>query len=527
MENKFNMAELTLRDIIRSLFRHKSVIILTFVVIITGTVLGLQMQTPVYEARVKMYIKGISQTSGLTYQGIGAFQIHFTQMEIVKSEPVIQRAVTTLRLDERPADYEKNYSSNIKKPIIDFFVKQERKKFDMLSPEKQKEMIQYNAVQNLKKNIGTELIANTDIFYITVSDYDPDTAVAIANVVSRAYTIFDQQQQLAELALKYGNLHPTVQQLQDNIYRMDQNLSGAKLPDLEAIGTASVKIIEQATTDGLPIGKSKILILIMSLFVSGFLGVALALFFDMVDQTFKSPDDLLTYANVPVLGSIPKLRFREKPFVKDAKEPTRYTAFYEDLSDQIYIFIKTLNLKTILIASPVQRELNATIVPNLGYIFSQLLHHKTLIIDCNLRNPVYDRLLGIKSTPGLANLIEGGNSLSLTQKIDTDLDVISSGISTMNPLTLMDKFNINETLKDIKDDFEIVLLDCTNIKNFNDIVMLAPHADGVIIVVNEGLDRKQVVKSSISPLRLNKANIIGGVLNNRTFKIPEVIYKRI
>lgn len=82
-------------------------------------------------------------------------------------------------------------------------------------------------------------------------------------------------------------------------------------------------------------------------------------------------------------------------------------------------------------------------------------------------------------------------------------------------------------LKKIKEDYEVVLLDCTNIKNFNDIIILSTHVDGVIIVVNEGRDRKQVVKSAIAPLKINKTNIIGGVLNNRTFKIPEVIYKRI
>ena len=452
MEKSNSLSELTLRDLARSLFRQKYVIIITFIIITTGTFVGLKMQTPVYEARDKMYIKGVSKTAGITYQGIGSFQIHFTQMEIVKSEPVLKRAVTTLKLDERPLDYEKNYSSSIKKFFINIMTREETKKLDKLDPDMRKEILQYNALEKLKENIETELIEHTDIFYIIVRDYDPYMAVAIANVVSRAYTIFDQQQQLSELALKYGHLHPTVQQLQDNILIMDQNLSGARLPDLEAIGTASVKIIEQATTDRLPVGKSKKLIFIMALFVSGFLGIALALFFDMIDQTFKSPDDLLTYANIPVLGSIPKRRFREKPFVKDIKEPTRYTAFYEDLADQIFIFMKTQNLKTIIIASPLQRENNATIVPNLGYIFSQILHHKTLIIDCNLRNPVYHTLLGIKSEFGLANLIEGETNANIVQKIDINLNAISSGNSTMNPVTLMDKCIINEILKEIKED---------------------------------------------------------------------------
>jgi len=529
MEKNLGMSDLTLREVARSLFRHKTVIFLTFVVITTGAFIGLKMQTPIYEASVKMYIKGVSQTEALTYQGIGASRIHITQMEIVRSEPVLKRAVTTLKLNERPLDYEKNYSSGIKKIFISFLAKKELKKLDNLDSEKRKAKLEYIAIQNLKKNISTELIPDTDIFYITAKDYDPDVAVSIANVVSRAYTIFDQQQQLSELALKYGNLHPTVQQLQDNIFKMDQNLSGDRLPDLEAIGASSVKIVEQAITNGLPIGKSKIMLMLVAIFASGILGISLALFFDMIDQTFKSPEDIVTHADLAVLGSIPKRRFREKPFVKDTNEPTRYTVFYEDLADQIYIFKKTQNIKTILVASPTQRDLNFTITSNLGYIFSNLLHHKTLMVDCNLKNPIYQTLLGVKSTIGLANLIDNSaqNDSSIIQKIDTDLDVISAGSSTMNLLSLMDRLNLNETLKPIKDNYEIIFLDCTNIKNFNDIILLSSHVDSIILIINEGIDRKQVVKSVISPLKINNINILGGILNNRTFKIPEVIYKRI
>jgi len=188
--------------------------------------------------------------------------------------------------------------------------------------------------------------------------------------------------------------------------------------------------------------------------------------------------------------------------------------------------MKAQNLKTIIIASPVQRELNSTIVPNLGFLFSKQLHHTTLVVDCNIKNPSYHNLFGIKLNPGLANLIEE-SSLDLAQKIDVDLYALSAGSSTINPNTLIEKLNINELFREIKNDYEVVLFDCTNIKNFNELIRLSQYADGVIIVVNEGRDRKLVVKSAIAPLKLNKVNIIGGVMNNRTFRIPEVIYKRI
>jgi uncharacterized protein involved in exopolysaccharide biosynthesis len=111
-----------------------------------------------------MYIKGVNQTEALTYQNIGAFRIHLTQMEIVKSEPILRRVVTTLKLDERPLDYEKNYCSVLKKPIIDLLIKKEMVQLDNIEPDKRKEIMQYKAIQLLKANLETELIPNTDIF---------------------------------------------------------------------------------------------------------------------------------------------------------------------------------------------------------------------------------------------------------------------------------------------------------------------------------------------------------------------------
>ena len=135
MEKNFNIPEMTIKDFAKALFRHKIVIISTVFVIMAGTFIGLKMQTPVYEARVKMYIKGVSQTEALTYQTMSATRIHLTQMEIVRSEPVIKRAVTTLKLDERPFNYEKNFSSEIKKPFIDYFARKEMVALDELGPD--------------------------------------------------------------------------------------------------------------------------------------------------------------------------------------------------------------------------------------------------------------------------------------------------------------------------------------------------------------------------------------------------------
>ncbi len=56
--------------------------------------------------------------------------------------------------------------------------------------------------------------------------------------------------------------------------------------------------------------------------------------------------------------------------------------------------------------------------------------------------------------------------------------------------------------------------------------MLFSNADGVVVIANEGTDHLQATKKTIYLLKKYNANIVGGVLNNRTFPIPDWLYKR-
>jgi len=88
-------------------------------------------------------------------------------------------------------------------------------------------------------------------------------------------------------------------------------------------------------------------------------------------------------------------------------------------------------------------------------------------------------------------------------------------------------FSFLELLKTAKERYEIVLIDGANLKDSKDAVALCSYADGVALVVNEGKTRRQVVKAAIAPLEQKKANILGVILNNRTFAIPKAIYERV
>ena len=508
----------TLRDYLRVLFRHKAVIITTFVTVMATVIIGLQLKTPLYQAQVKMLISAEKQVEAPYYRDLLKSQnaeVVLTQSEIVKSNPVIERAVRAIGLYERPLDYEKRFCSNLKKPLIDFQVSRFKKKLAQLTEEQKKAFRFRLAVEDLKRNIKVEPIRDTNLFTISVSDFSPLGAAIIANIVSRSYVIFDLEQQLAELQLKYGEKHLSVIQMKDNIEKMKESLNGKPLSNIEAIGPASVKIIEQAQIPLKPAGPSKHLTIILALAMSSFLGVMLAFMFEYIDQTFKSPQDIEAFLDIPLLGSIP----RKKKFRKE---------LLHNLSGQLYLLMKDKNLKSLLLTSALPKEGTTTIVANLAKHLSQKQGHKVLIIDANLRNPSMHKAFKISDNSGLADVLEGRTSFErAVQDIGSNLNVLTAGKAELNPITLLESHRMSELLKTVRERYEIVLIDGANLKDSKDALALCSYADGVALVVNEGKTRRQVVKSAIALLEQKKANLLGVILNNRAFVIPGFIYNKV
>ena len=525
--------EITLRDYLRVLFRQKAIIITCIITVIATVAFGLKMKTKQYQASVKMLISAEKQVASPYYRDlmIQNQQVALTQSEIVKSTPVLERVVNSLSLYMKPLDYEAEYSSTIKAIWIRNNAKKMQEKLDKLTYGQQRSYRFRMALEELKKQITIEPIRDTNLFRITVTDYSPDKVAAIANSISRSYVMFDLEQQRVELHQQYGDKHPMTRQINDAITFMGKTLKGEPIQSEDAIGPASVKIVEQAQQPILPIGASKIMILLLGCFMAPFLGVMLAFMFDYMDHTFKSPKDIEDYLSLPLLGSISKKKFLNKELFKKAKQSTAYKRSYSTLSEQIFLLSKDRNIKTIMVNSTSMNEGASTIVANVGTYFAHHLHKKVLLIDANLRHSsLHKKFKNVKKAQisGLSEIVEGKLTfVDAIHKIDENMDIIVSGRTDLNPITLLESSTMKQVLKLAKEKYDIVLVDAANLGAYTDAYMLTEQVDGVIIVVKEGRTKRQIVRRALEPFKDEKVNVLGVVLNSRTYPIPRLIYNRV
>jgi len=523
----------TLQNYLRVIFRYKAIILFLSLTIVIAAYINLQLKTPFYVASVKILVSGKKMSEVKYYQNVNVYRTLIpNHSEIVKSKSVVERVVRALKLYERPPRYEKKFVPRLKAALIDFKRKMfSRKKKDEkkeLTPEEKMAFVFKGAVQKLTGSIGISLIEGTDIFTIDIRDFDPVQAAIIANAVSRSYVIFDLEQQIAELKLEYGEKYSTVIKLENYIKKMEATLDGRLIPDIEAIGPASIKIIEQAQIPLAPVmAINKKTALLAAFVMSIFLGIMIAFGFDHLNQTFKSPQDIDTYLDVPLLGSVPKSKPKNKILINnDYSKYPRYLKAYQDLCEHTYLLMKDKNIKVILIADAEGSEETTDVIANLGFYFARMGGQRALIIDANLRNPSVFKIFNISNSKGLINVLEEKIPFEdAVQDLGSRLYVLPAGKTVLNPIILLDSPIMSNLIKRAKEQFEMILIKCADVKNFKDFFILSSIVDGIALVVNEGGSRRFVVKSAIDQMKQKNINIIGVILNNRTYVIPKIIYK--
>jgi polysaccharide biosynthesis transport protein len=516
----------SVREYLRILFRQKTIWLITVLTVVGVVVVSLSLKTPLYEAQVKMLISAEKLVQAPYYREIGGSgknEVLLTQSEIVKSAPILERTVKALNLDQKKAAKQqiaelKQRWREIKKKI--------KSKFNTQSNIRQQPNAVFRkAVKELRKNINVEPVRGTNLFTIRVKAYEPNEAAVLANVVSRSYVIYDLEQQLADLSLKYGKKHPIVKQLQEGIIDMSKQLHGQPISNIKAIGPATVKVIEQATAPFEPYGLSKIKVLLAGIVVSVMLGTLLAFVFEHIDPAFKSVQDVENRLNIEIMGSIPKKRFGDKLVCRNSNTKSVYNNYYHNLADQIRLTLKERDLKSLLIISADKHKKSTEITANLGMLFSQKTECNVLLLDANMRTPQLHDVLRVKNTVGLAEVLEDKVQFGdVINRVNKQLHVLTAGRTNKNPLHLIESEKVGKILAQAKKDNEFILVACPAMNGQKDSVVLAGQTDAVVLVVDEGRTRPEVVQAMMLPLIEKQRHILGVIVNNRTFPIPNLIY---
>ena len=240
-------------------------------------------------------------------------------------------------------------------------------------------------------------------------------------------------------------------------------------------------------------------------------GVGIAFALEYLDTSVKSLEDVERFLNVPVLAVIPKdvgILHKESGSSPDAEA-------YRILRTNIEFNRKNPEDNSITVVSGGAGEGKSTTMVNLAYICAQG-GYTTLMIDADLRRPRLHTFFDINNSVGLTNYLTTDLLLEdvILQTPVDNLYFMPSGILPSDAAGILNSRRMSELIKDVKQRFDLVLVDSPPILGVSDASVLASEVDLTMIVVQHRKLPRNMLMRVKQAVETVGGQVIGVVLNN-------------
>jgi len=364
-----------------------------------------------------------------------------------------------------------------------------------------------------------------------------DLELARTNEAAIQKSVNDQQRGVAAL----GNSLAALSFLQQ-----EENTSRGLYQDLytrleEANIAAGVKssdivIVDPARAPGQHSSPVLKMNLAGGLFIGSLFGVLIAGVQQIRDTSLSALEDFEAIWEFPLLGIVrqfeagsrAKLRYGRatveipKPLAPSSESAWLLTAPKSEIAES-YRNIRTSILlsnidrspRVILVTSPLSGDGKSTTAYNLAIAFA-VQNKRVLLLDADMRRPTIGNEANCNGRKGLSDLL--AKDLPLEEVVQEhsslpSLYVLTSGTIPKMPAELLASERFARLIRQVREEFDYVLIDAPPVLLVTDPLLLACAADGIVLVVRAGVTTKPVLKRLRTALQKPNVKALGYVLN--------------
>ena len=171
-------------------------------------------------------------------------------------------------------------------------------------------------------------------------------------------------------------------------------------------------------------------------------------------------------------------------------------------------------IKSIVITSPTIQDGKTVTASNLAISIANS-GNQVVLVDSDLRKPTVHKQFKISSARGLTDVLIGETSLNDALKGMRDipgLKILTCGTIPPNPSELVSSKKYKDLISELKQRFDMVIIDTPPVGYVSDGIILSREADGVILTIAAGKTRINHAQTSVEALRKVNANILGVVM---------------
>ncbi|EPP3798592.1 polysaccharide biosynthesis tyrosine autokinase [Acinetobacter baumannii] len=370
------------------------------------------------------------------------------------------------------------------------------------------------------------------------------------------------EQKQAEMAAKYTAEHPAMREINGQITAINKqigelNSTLKQLPDVQrqylqlyrevevktqlytallnsyqqlriakAGEIGNVRIVDTAVEPVEPIKPKKLQVLILSLFLGGFIGTLIALLRNMLRTGIKDSGQIENELDLPVYATVPRSPIQEsriKILKKKKSIPILAVKNSDDIAIESLRSIRTAihfalaNAKNniIMIAGPYPEVGKSFISTNLATIFAQG-NKRVLLIDADMRRGYIHKYFDVDVKPGLSELLSGQADFQqvLHKTQVANLDVITRGKSPTNPSEILSSAQFKDLLEKVQSQYDHIIIDTPPVLAVTDGIIISQYTGVNLIVARYAKSQMKELELTLNRFEQAGVKVNGFILND-------------
>ncbi len=168
---------------------------------------------------------------------------------------------------------------------------------------------------------------------------------------------------------------------------------------------------------------------------------------------------------------------------------------------------------------------SSSVCARAGRTLAANISRPVCVVDANVRSPRLSNFFEVEGTNPFS-----GPSASLREqcvKISGNLWLAGPTILADNGRVLLPPAQLKERLGQLRAEFQYILIDAPGTAVCGDAQLLSLFADAAILVIEANVTRRLSARKAKESLEAAGVRLLGSVLHNRSFPIPESLYKHI
>ncbi len=346
----------------------------------------------------------------------------------------------------------------------------------------------------------------------------------LAAINSRIKELNSTLKQLPDLQRRYLQLYREVevkQQLYTTLLNSYQQLRIAKAGEI-----GNIRIVDTAVLPIEPIKPKKLLVLLLSIFVGGFIGVLAALIRNMLRTGIKDSGQIETELDLPVYATVPRSPVQESRIniLKKKKHiPILAIKNSDDIAIEslrsmrtaIHFALNNARNNVIMISGPAPELGKSFVSTNLAVILAQS-NKRVLLIDADLRRGYLHKYFHQDNQAGLAEYLNDQQPLDKIVKTTEveNLSVITRGKSPANPSELLSTERFKDLLEQLATQFDHIIVDTPPILAVTDGIIISQYAGVNLVIARYGKTQIKELELVVNRFEQASVKVTGIILND-------------